>query len=118
MAIRRPLGHLQRRLIDALRQYGRPTSLDRLTALVADLVPALHVRPPCGKRARRATYVSVARAVAGFAGPKAIQVYDHAELTTSQLRLHGHMIWLTIPRTSWSAFLKVIPSPTEPVRRS
>jgi hypothetical protein len=62
----RPPGPLQRKLLGAMRRHGRATSLASLAALAAGLVPDLDTRPPYCWVPPRATYVSVARAVAGL----------------------------------------------------
>jgi hypothetical protein len=60
----RPLGPLQTRLLAALRRHGRETTLERLAALSAGLIPNLDARPPYGQAPTRSQYVSAARAVA------------------------------------------------------
>jgi hypothetical protein len=62
----RPPGPLQLKLLGAMRRHGRATSLGNLAALVLGLILDLEARPPYGWVPPRATYVSVARAVAGL----------------------------------------------------
>jgi hypothetical protein len=65
-SLSRPLGPLQRRLLDALRRHAGQASLAALTAFVAGLIPDLNARPPEGRIPRRAVYVATARAVAAL----------------------------------------------------
>jgi hypothetical protein len=60
------LGPLQTKLLTALRRHGHEVSLGSLAAFAAGLIPDLKARPPYGRAPRRATYVAVARAVAGL----------------------------------------------------
>jgi len=61
-----PLGPLQRRLLAALIRHGRECSLQSLAALASGIISDLSTRPPVGRVPPRATYVAVARAVAGL----------------------------------------------------
>ena len=58
------LGPLQLKLLHALRRHGREASLVSLADIAAGLIPDRATRPPQEPLPRRATYVSVARAVA------------------------------------------------------
>ena len=60
------LGPLQIRLLHALHQHGRETSLQSLAALAAGIIPELRSRPPARVLPGLATYKAVARAVAAL----------------------------------------------------
>ncbi len=62
----RALGHIQLKILTALRRHGREARLDSLAAFVAGLIDDLGARLPYGRSPSRSQYVSAVRAVAAL----------------------------------------------------